>query len=365
MKTHRGITIVSQRSEDFLTEREILLYKSEQKRLVDWLLDTGKDPENDIGYSKSTVETAIYRIDSFYRYTWAHYTDGFTTIVEQDHAKRYLQHLATEDYESSYKKGIEKALKLLFRWRQHERGGDEWNLDWGFEVDRNNPREDNLTKSEMAALRGAALEYGDIPSYANVSPDERDRWKEHLSKRFDKPKGDVSKEDWKKANGWKVPSLVWTTLDGGLRPSEIEQATLSWVNLNDGVLEVSKEDGTDDNWIVGLRSQTVRGLKNWLTERKQYDVYTDSDRLWLTQQGSPYQTGSLNHLLKQLCEIANIETQDRSVTWLTLRETVAMHLVDQSDSALVRKQLRYKSNRSTNEYESSLEERQLILEQIY
>jgi integrase len=218
---------------------------------------------------------------------------------------------------------------------------------------------------EITALRRAALEYDDIPSYAHVSPDRRDRWEECLSQRFGKLKNEIPKEDWKRANGWKIPDLIWTTLDGGLRPSETEQATLSWVNLEDGVSEVPREEEPNDSWTVGLRSQTVRGLENWLKERRQYDVYTDSDKLWLTQRGNQYQTGSLNYLLKQLCDIANIETQDRNATRLTLRETIAMHLSNESDSSFVREQLGYKSDRSTNRYESSLEKRKKTLEQIY
>jgi hypothetical protein len=80
-----------------------------------------------------------------------------------------------------------------------------------------NPRE-YLTRDERSAVREAALEYGSVPAYNNLTPAARDRWKRYLSQRFEKPKSDVKPADWDRANSWKIPSLVWASLDAGLRP---------------------------------------------------------------------------------------------------------------------------------------------------
>jgi integrase len=364
MKTHRGITTVSDKTENRLRERQIVFFEDEQKELVDWLLDSGKDPENDIGYSKATVKTALYRIDKFHRYAWDEYVDGFTTVIDQSYAEQYLRDLARQDYENSYKKSFEKALKLFYKWRHHERGADEWELDWGFETQNTNTKDDELNRAEISALRGAAVEYDSLPTYSNVSPSERDRWKEYISDQLGKKKSEVTKRDWEQADSWKVPSLVWTALDAGLRPDEIERATVSWVNLDEGIIQIPKDDDPGDSWIVALRGQTVRALESWLEERQCYNLYEDSDKLWLTRQGNPYRSGSLNYLFKQLSEIANIDTSDRRITWTSLRESVASYLADSADAPLVQEQLRYDSERSVERFESSVEKRKSILERM-
>lgn len=363
MKTHRGITTVSDKTENRLNERQVVFFEGEQKQLADWLLDSGKDPENDIGYSKSTVKTALYRIDKFHRYAWDEYVDGFTTIIDQSYGEQYLRDLARQDYENSYKKSFEKALKLFYKWRHHERGADEWELDWGFET-RNTSHDEKLSRAELSALRGAAVEYDDLPTYSNVSPSERDRWKGYIAERLEKKKSEVSKSDWKEVNSWKVSSLIWTAIDAGLRPYEIERATVSWVDLEEEVLVIPKDDDSNDSWTAALRAQTVQALEGWLAERECYEMYTNSDKLWLTRQENAYRSGSLNYLLKQLCEIANIDTTDRRVTWTTLRESVGAHLADTADESLVQQQLRYDSIRSVGRFESSIEKRRSILERM-
>lgn len=133
---------------------------------------------------------------------------------------------------------------------------------------------------------------------------------------------------------------------------------------DEGILQVPKDDDSGDSWIVALRGQTVRALESWFEERQCYDLYADSDKLWLTRQGNPYRSGSLNYLLKQLSEIANIDTSDRRITWTSLRESVTSYLADSADASLVQEQLRYDSERSVERFESSIEKRKSILERM-
>ncbi|MCW8173229.1 hypothetical protein D8S78_19730 [Natrialba swarupiae] len=37
---------------------------------------------------------------------------------------------------------------------------------------------------------------------------------------------------------------------------------------------------------------------------------------------NPYQSNSLNYLLRKLCDIGEIDDDGRQITWLTLRDTV-------------------------------------------
>lgn len=65
-------------------------------------------------------------MDQFYRWVWDEY-DGYTTDVTHDHADAYLRNLAKQnDYSHVHKDNSRKALQMLFKWRHHQHGFDEW-----------------------------------------------------------------------------------------------------------------------------------------------------------------------------------------------------------------------------------------------
>lgn len=165
--------------------------------------------------------------------------------MTHDHADAYLRHLAHQDKSNVHKSNCRKALCMLFKWRHHEHGLDEWEPELSFSTTTSAANlRDYLTRDERSKIREAALEYGSIPSYTDLSPTERDQWKAYLAQRFSKPKSDVKPADWDRANGWKIPSLVWVSLDAGLRPIEVERAVTSWVNLDNRVLRIPKEQSS-------------------------------------------------------------------------------------------------------------------------
>lgn len=229
-----------------------------------------------------------------------------------------------------------------------------------------NPR-DYLTREERSKIREAALESGSIPSYTDLSPNERDRWKAYLAQRFDKPKSDVTPADWDRANGWKYPSLVWVSLDAGLRPIEVERAVTRWVDLENRVLRIPKEQSSKnyDNWLVGLQQRTVDVLDRWLRERENYEKYEDTDRLWLAREGNPYQTTALRHLLARLCEIADISTDNRQMSWYAIRHSTGTYMTREEDLAAAQAQLRHKSAQTTMKYDQvPVEDRQDALDRM-
>jgi integrase len=105
-------------------------------------------------------------------------------------------------------------------------------------------------------------------------------------------------------------------LDAGLRPIEVERATVSWVDAGSAVLRIPKEESSKNvgNWTVSLRQQTANALDAWLTERDQYEVYDGREELWLTREGNPYRTAALRYVLKRLFEISNIGAEGRKVS---------------------------------------------------
>lgn len=272
------LPVVTEPSESYLNQRQLLDYRSEREDCLQWLLAFGKNPDRAEGYAFGTVKPRSYRMDRFYRWVWDT-EGGYTVNVTHDHADGWLRHLAQRDVSNTHKLNCLKAVKMLYKWRHHERGQGEWDPQFQFSKEKSTQPRDYLTKDERSAIRDAALEYGSVPSYNNLSPPERDRWKKHLAQRFEKPKSEVSRADWDRANGWKIPSLVWTSMDAGLRPIEVERATASWIDTENRILRIPKEDSAKnrDNWTVGIREQTALILDRWLDERDLYSEYDDRD----------------------------------------------------------------------------------------
>jgi site-specific recombinase XerD len=320
--------------------------------------DYGKAPDEGEGYAESTVYQRAYRIDRFYRWVWD-YVDAYTTAVTPTQADAYCRHLATTDHSQNHRANTQKAIKSLFKWHRHQRGGDEWDPEMEFTSPppSRQPR-DYFSREERRALREASLGYGTVPHYKSLDPEQREQWKRHLAQRFGIPTAEVTPATFDRANGWKIPSLVQASLDCGLRPKEVGRARISWVDIKNNVLRIPPREATksDDAWTVAIQSRTAQSLQRWLTERECYVKYEDSDRLWLTREGNPYGTDSLNYLLERLCIEAEIDTEYRDLSWYSIRHSVGTHMTDERDLEAARVQLRHQSRTTTMKYDAVSEE---------
>jgi len=341
-------------------------YEAHREKFLQWSLNVGKDPDRGEGYSPHTVNGRAYRTDKFYRWVWEEY-DGYTTNVTHDHADAFLKFLAYDERSDTDRANFLKSLKMLFKWRQYEHGFDEWDPVISFSNANGTSARDYLTRDERSKIREAALEYGSIPSYNNLSPEERDRWKAYLAQRFEKPKSEVEPSDWDRANGWKIPSLVWVSLDAGLRPIEVERATTEWCDVENRALRIPKEESSKnrDNWIVSLQDRTASILERWLDQRKKSLDYENTDVLWLTREENPYSSGSLRYLLMKLCDIAGISTENRKMSWYTIRHSVGTYMTREEDLAAAQTQLRHKSPKTTMRYDQTpVEDRRDALDKM-
>jgi site-specific recombinase XerD len=352
---------------DYLNRRQLEDYKQHRKEVLGWLWEVGKNPEREEGYSKSVTRNMAYRLSKIYRWVWER-EDRYTTEITHEHADAYLREIAGRDWKNSNKSQYLKAFKRLFKWQTQNVGGEPWEPEITFypSSDEYQPQ-DYLTLEERKRLREASLEYGDVPSYGNLTPNERSRWKAHIAQRLEKPKEDVSKADWERVNSWKIPSLVATSLDAGLRPVEVERAIVSWIDTQNRVLRIPKEESSKnrDNWIVSLRDQTARSLQLWLEERSNYPKYESTDTVWLTRRSNPYQSESLNYILSQLCEKAGIETTSRDISWYSIRHSTGTYMTHFEDLGAAKEQLRHRSERTTLKYDNApVEERRDALDKM-
>ncbi|RDI72976.1 site-specific integrase [Halopelagius longus] len=355
MEAIDGIPLLPEPSQNLLNERQRVDYRHHREGLIRWMLKLGKNPDRAEGYARQTAKRRATNADMFYRWVWQEY-NGYTTTVTHEYADEYTRELAYSDLSDTHKSNLQKTLKMLFRWRKWEFGDSEWQPEITFsgQGSASQPR-DYFTQEERKRLRDAALEYGSVPHYCSLTPEQRQEWKRHLAQRFRKPMQDIGREEFERANGFKVPSLVWVSLDVGLRPIEVERAKVSWCDYDNAVLRIPANDSAKnhDNWSVSLQSRTAEILQRWTEERRLYDKYGETDRLWLTREGNPYQSTALKYVLGKLTDLAGIETEDRQLSWYAIRHSVGTYMAREEGLAAAQAQLRHHSVRTTMKYDQA------------
>lgn len=350
---------VSEPARKQLNSRQALDYDDHRGDLIEWLKTEGKNPEKYEGYAEQGAENYAHRIDQFYRWVWQT-CDGYTTKITHEQADAFVDELAKgafttqqdEEYSTTGKRKFVNAVEALFRWRAHTRDDVAWESPTEFK-DKTHTPPDEFTKEERRELRDAVLDYDTIPAYNDLSPEERDRWKAYLAQKLEKPKSEVVPADWKEVNlSWKIPSLIYVTLDAGLRPIEVQRANASWLRLQKEELHIPKEESTKnrDHWKVTLGTKTVKTLKRWLEQRQNKTKYDDTDALWLNREGNRYNSASLNRLLDNLLEETDIDRTNRDLVWYSFRHSLGTHMADEGNLPQAKAQMRHKSLKSTLKY---------------
>ena len=351
----RGISLVPVASWSLLSERQRVDYRHHREGLIQWMFNIGKDPDRGEGYSETTIRNRADNLDAIYRWVWEQ-EDGYTTNLTHEHANQYIRNLAYSDHSNSHKTNQNKALKMYWRWRQWQFGDDEWEPPMSFSQPNTTaqPR-DYLSKEERTMIREASLEHGSVPHYCAISPSERKEWKRLLALRYSKPMKEVGQEDFERANGFKIPSLIAVGLDTGLRPVEMGRASTGWVDIENAVLRIPGEDAAKSNedWIVSIQNRTAEMLRRWMDERELYDKYNDTDLLWLTRENNSYSSSSLKYLLRKLCETAGIPTENRQMTFYSVRHSVGTYMAREEGLAAAQSQLRHKSPLTTMKYDNA------------
>lgn len=166
---------------------------------------------------------------------------------------------------------------------------------------------------------------------------------------------------------WKFTSLVWTSLDAGLRPVELGRARTSWVDTENGALRIPRAESSKNagNWTVGLTEWTSTALSLWLEQRQRMPCYADAEQVWLTRRGNPYGSKELGRLLRRLCDQAGISHEHRRMSWYAIRHSGGTYMTKERDLAAAQAQLRHRSPETTMQYEDvPVEDRRDALENM-
>lgn len=355
-----GIVLIPEPSRDCLNERQLVAYENHRRKFLKWLARQGKNPDALEGYAHDTARNYASIIDKFHRHVWDE--EGYTLDISHDAAEEYLRSLvmANDEYSQSHLHNVKLALMTYFRFR-----GEKWEPDITISSSSGVSQPRNfLSDEERTALREASLEYGTVPAYSALEPDERTEWKHLLARRYGKPVSEVSQEDWDRANGFKYPSLIHTALDAGLRPIEVARARTYWVDIDNATLRIPEEDSSKntDNWTVSLRRETAEYLTRWLEERELYEKYDDTDSLWLTRHSNPYSGSSLRYVLDAVCDLAGIE---RDISWYAIRHSTGTYMAREEGLAAAQSQLRHHSIETTAKYDQApVEDRRDALDRM-
>ena len=80
---------------------------------------------------------------------------------------------------------------------------------------------------------------------------------------------------------------------------------------------------------------------------------------------NPYDTNSLKYLLENLCEVAGIDTENRQMSWYSIRHSVGTYMTREEDLAATQTQLRHRSAETTMKYDQApVEDRQDALDRM-
>lgn len=358
----QGIVLLTDEARQYLNPREEIAYQEHRRELAEWMLNLGKNPKKAEGYSYSTAKSRMNKLDLFYRWVWEQ-ENRFIQDMTTDHADAWMRHLAKQDLKESTKCHYQKTVQTVFKWQCEARNRD---VEWEPEIEYTDPSttyqpREYLTEEDRRKMREAAMSYGSIPHYNSLNPEERSRWKKHLAQRLQKPEKEVTKQDFLNANSFKYTSMIYTALDAGFRPIEVQRANIQWVDLDNGVLRIPEEESSKsrENWIVALKPETTSILKKWMQERNTISKYNGRDALWLTQKANRYGKDSFRRsVFRKIATEAGLDLENRDLTPYSIRHSTATMIAKEADLATAAKQCRHKSKQTTQKYAHSSVDRQ-------
>ena len=117
-------------------------------------------------------------------------------------------------------------------------------------------------------------------------------------------------------------------------PNEIQQATKEWYKPQEQAFVIPRDQAAkerENEWLA-LSDESVEALTQWIRERRHLEKYDGRNELWLNREANPYDSGSLNHLIRSLCDEAGIIKESEPIRWYSLRRSMVMHM--KSDGSL-------------------------------
>jgi integrase len=354
-----------------LNYKQKILFIEEWNEFIYYVREKGKDPRKQIGYADPNVRPTARRVFQFFEYVWSG-SQSLCLKLTTEQADNFLIALMEDDvrtkngdpYAAGSKRKFVDALRTYYRYQDCD-----WDPNITFEDKESNKGSDPLRRQERDQILSASLNYKTPPSYSNLSPEERDRWKSYIAQHIGKPKENVEPADWQQLQrSWKIPALISTTLDAGWRAAMVERLLDSHADLDNGIITIPPEVAVKNNkhWENELSDRSVTILTKWLEQRKNKSKYDNDRHIWLNRKGNPYNSKNLNNLFRSLIEESQIEPGCRKLTWHSLRHSLGRYIYAQTeDLGYVAEILRHKSLEAARRYaHPSPEAKRSIIESL-
>jgi site-specific recombinase XerC len=117
-------------------------------------------------------------------------------------------------------------------------------------------------------------------------------------------------------------------------------------------------------WDVTLRDQTTLALEEWLEQRAANEDYDDSAAVWLNRHGNRYSSRNLNDLLDNLLEAADIDQDNRKLTWYSFRKSTGQYVQSAADDLTAAAVLRSQPENVKHYATPTPEDRRRILDRL-
>ena len=338
-----------------LNDRQKPIYIAKLTRFDEYLRKRGKEPQKEIGYAEKSVRVKLSRFQRVVEWIWNR--DGVTTAFAPAHADDVVAALNTDtlrrkDGERFSEGSKRKINDTLINWFEFQ--DIDWEPDVTFSDESEKDHADLFSRRELRILWQTTLEYKTIPKYNNLSPEDRDRWKAYIAQELGKPKQEVNPDDWDRINtSWKIPSLIRTNREAGWRPDLIGRMSVEWYEEANQTIHIPEGEAVknDASWDQRLSDEAALALEKWLEQRENMELYDGRSEIWLNREGNPYSSGSLNNLLRNLMDEADISQRDRKLVWYSFRHSIGTYVYEEyTDLTVVAETLRQKSEASAAQY---------------
>jgi integrase len=305
----------------------------------EWMTTRGKNHVKQDGLSSSHADNLLSRLDQVHRFTIDYLDIDDPTVITPDDADEVLLLLARDvitqtngdTYAEGAKRKFSNALSKYLEWRFREGSVEfQWQPRIKFSDNRKaQTKAATFSIEELGWLFDVARDYKSLPSYYDTSAEQQDRIDALVAQRLSIPKSQVSRQERLEADfSTKIWSLVTVAYDCGLIPVEIQRATVDWYKPQEQAFVVPHKQAAKEreSYRLALSDESAEALTQWIRERRHLKKYDGRDELWLNRKSNPYDSGSLNSMIRNLCEEADIVKESQPVRWYSLRRSMVMHM---------------------------------------
>lgn len=342
-----------------ISEKQLVPIERDLRKFRDWALSKGKYRDRNEPLAESTVDDYVFRFQQYLVFSWAN-SGQITSRIDHTLADAFVDALKAgeirqENGDPYQESGKRKLVNPVQKWYEHRHdvyGESKWDPDVVFSQEHQDSVS-RFSKLERTLLREGVLGFETLPNYNDLCPEESDRRKAYLAQKLGKPKNEIGLEDWNEVTeSWKVPAMVWLSLDIGPRPIDMHRLNESWLIPAENTVRIPVGESSKNErfWALRVHPDTTWMLNLWREQRATDPTYDESEAMFLNRNGNRYNAGTLADLVRRLCSDIGISMENRRITWYSFRHSAGTYIANEGDSSQARHQLQHESTEALSNY---------------